>query len=386
MAKVQKSIVKIKNIKPTKVKNGLKKKEKPKVVSKKQVVAAASKKKENGTDRINTPRLPIVFISPKTESTDEEDDSDVEETTPEQTGPKLPVLEPVPTDVPDPQLPQRLQNLIRPLIAYVYNEDQMTLKLSFEQAGLLLEPDYNEQTKVFRFLVNAKEICQAVGEKAEAHTEAREKLVQIIRYYCYTVKRVKDFHTRRKIFHARPPNPPKNQRNPDAIQEENIGFKMLQKQGWAGGALGANEDGIIEPIAAKQRKGKSGLGTENATKDAPTGERAEKVKIPLEAFYMMMKQYAGVNALYDLVFSTQFTKQQVAKLKGYAESLKLVHRIVGQKKKRLVVSRPLTIKQIKEGVMKGHSDLCAKYVVIPPAAGIPEEDKIVIIKPKKEKT
>ncbi|XP_058130482.1 NF-kappa-B-repressing factor-like [Anopheles ziemanni] len=386
MAKVQKNFVKIKKIKPKQTKSVLKKKEKPKVVSEKQAAAtAASKKKENGTDRINTPRLPIVFISPKTEDTDEEDDSEVEETTPEQTGPKLPVVEPIPTDVPDPQLSQRLQNLIRPLIAYVYNEDQMTLKLSFEEAGMLLEPDYNEQTKVFRFLVNTKEICQAVGEKAEAHSEARDKLVQIIRYYCYTVKRVKDFHTRRKIFHARPPNPPKNQRGPEAIQEENIGFKMLQKQGWSGGALGANEDGIIEPIAAKQRKGKSGLGTENATKDAPNGDRSEKVKIPLEAFYMMMKQYAGVNALYDLVFSTQFTKHQVVKLKAYAESLKLVPRMVGQKK-RLVVSRPLTIKQIKEGVMKGHSDLCAKYVVIPPAAGIPEEDKVVIIKPKKEKT
>lgn len=62
---------------------------------------------------------------------------------------------------------------------------------------------------------------------------------------------------------------------------------------------------------------------------------------------------------------------------SFAMSLKLFPQMIGTNKKKLVVSRPLTIKEIKEGVMKGHSDLCAKYVVIPPAAGIPEEDKML---------
>lgn len=62
---------------------------------------------------------------------------------------------------------------------------------------------------------------------------------------------------------------------------------------------------------------------------------------------------------------------------SFAMSLKLLPQMIGTNKKKLVVSRPLTIKEIKEGVMKGHSDLCAKYVVIPPAAGIPEEDKML---------
>lgn len=41
------------------------------------------------------------------------------------------------------------------------------------------------------------------------------------------------------------------------------------------------------------------------------------------------------------------------------------------KKKKLVISKPLTISEIMVGVMKGHSDLCAKYIVIPPASNPP---------------
>uniref|UniRef100_A0A182J769 Uncharacterized protein n=1 Tax=Anopheles atroparvus TaxID=41427 RepID=A0A182J769_ANOAO len=405
MAKLKRNTVKGKTFYPKKTVRVFKKKGKP--AGNKNATGSSQKKKIN-LAMIDAPRAPLVFLTAKAENPDDceteadrkntvekgnlsvplltrniekpddDDETDEDEMTVDQLAPRPAVLEPVPTDVPDPGLPPALQKLIRRVIAFVYNVDQMTLKRSFEEAGLLLEPDYDEQTKVFRFLVNTKEICSAVGEKQAAHTEARVKLVQIIRYYCYTVKRVKEFHTRRKIFHTRPPNPPKDQPSATAIKEENIGFKMLQKQGWSGGALGTNEDGILEPIAATMRKGKAGLGTENATKDAPDGERPGKVKIPLEAFYMMMKQYAGVNALYDLVFSTQFTKPQVAKLKAYATSLKLFPQFLGEKKpRRLIVSRPLTIQQIKLGVMRGHSDLCAKYVVIPPAAGIPEEDKMI---------
>ncbi|XP_053659900.1 uncharacterized protein LOC128708944 [Anopheles marshallii] len=322
-------------------------------------------------------RKPMVFVSPKkdasSEKMDDSDEAEQQETVPS----KLPVLEPVPTDIPDPQLEPHKIKLLQPLIGYIYNGDQLSLKQSFEQAGLLLSPDYNEKTRIFRFLVNMKEMCRAEGEKNEAHSIAREKLVQIVRYYCYTVKRVKEYHTRRKIFYTRPPKPSlQAQKDLKKLSEENVGFQMLQKQGWnPGSALGVSADGIIEPIVAQKRKGKSGLGVEDAV--APDGTAGEKVKIPLEAFYLLLKQYAGVNALYDIVFSTQFSKHQMAKLKNFATSLKLLPLMIGSNKKKLVVSQPLTIKQIKEGVIKGHSDLCAKYVVIPPAAGIPEKDRVL---------
>uniref|UniRef100_A0A182P7K4 G-patch domain-containing protein n=1 Tax=Anopheles epiroticus TaxID=199890 RepID=A0A182P7K4_9DIPT len=346
------------------------------VATKKQQKQAPKSAK---TSNDNAPsRKPIVFVSPRPAdepSSDEAEEMEGTEEEPQTVPLKLPVLEPVPTDIPDPHLEPNKIKLLKPLIGYIYNGDQMSLKLSFEQAGLLLTPDYNEETRVFRFKVDMKEICRAEGEKNEAHSIAREKLVQIVRYYCYTVKRVKEYHTRRKIFYTRPPKMAlQAQKDQKKISEQNVGFQMLQKQGWnPGTALGMSMEGIIEPIVAKKRKGKSGLGVEDAV--APDGSQ-EKVKIPIEAFYLLLKQYAGVNALYDIVFSTQFSKHQVAKLKSFALSLKLFPQMIGTNKKKLVVSRPLTIKEIKEGVMKGHSDLCAKYIVIPPAAGIPKEDRV----------
>uniref|UniRef100_A0A182NPA7 G-patch domain-containing protein n=1 Tax=Anopheles dirus TaxID=7168 RepID=A0A182NPA7_9DIPT len=368
------------------------KKNKDRVAAAKKLQAAAAqeeKAKQQEQEQLSSDEkaahVPIVFIKPQPDSDaasgeDPMEAMDAEELEEEAAEPVVPSVEPAPTDIPDPKLSPSKIKMLRPLIGYIYNGDQMSLKQSFEQAGLFLTPDYNEKTRVFRFMVDLKEVCRAVGEKNEAHSVAREKLVQIVRYYCYTVKRVKEYHTRRKIFYTRPPKVApkvKGQEQEDVkITEDNVGFQMLQKQGWnPGTALGVSTtDGILEPIVAKKRKGKRGLGVEDAEAAAPP---TEKVTIPIEAFYLLLKQYAGVNALYDLVFSSQFSRHQVAKLKGFALSLKLLPQMIGQNKKKLVVSRNLTIRQIKEGVMKGHSDLCAKYVVIPPVAGTPETDKVV---------
>ncbi|XP_058832446.1 NF-kappa-B-repressing factor-like [Topomyia yanbarensis] len=261
-------------------------------------------------------------------------------------------------NVTDPGLSKRVVQRLNNVIAYMYNDNMISLKLTFEQAGLLLESNYDEKQRKFSFLINDQEICQAEGEKQTAHTEAREKLIEILQYYCWTVKRLKEYHTRRDVFRKMPNKEHfskkqtfKNQQ----LDEGNIGFRMLQKQGWSGGSLGNNEEGILEPIGFQKKDDKVGLGAEE---DRPQ-------KIPVEAFMLAIKQYAAGNALYDLVFSTQFSKHQIIKLKDFASSLRLFPQMIG-KKKQLVISKNLTLHAIKEGVLKGHSDLCAKYSVIPP--------------------
>ncbi|XP_062560780.1 NF-kappa-B-repressing factor-like [Armigeres subalbatus] len=258
--------------------------------------------------------------------------------------------------VADPGLHNRDAKRLKAVIVYMYNENKISLKMSFEQAGMLFESDYDEKTKIFRYMVNDREICRAEGDHQEAHSKARDRLCEILRFYCYTVKRLKEYHTKRNVFCKIPGEHKSKQHFKDQqLDEANIGFRMMQKQGWAGGSLGNNEDGILEPIGLHKKAGKSGLGAE--------GQEAEK--IPIEAFMIAIKQYASGNALYDLVFSPQFSKHQVIKLKDYASTLKLFPQLIG-KRKQLVISKHLTLHQIKEGVQKGHSDLCAKYAVIPP--------------------
>lgn len=35
----------------------------------------------------------------------------------------------------------------------------------------------------------------------------------------------------------------------EKLNSDNIGFRMLTKQGWTGGSIGKNEDGIAEPVS-----------------------------------------------------------------------------------------------------------------------------------------
>lgn len=39
-----------------------------------------------------------------------------------------------------------------------------------------------------------------------------------------------------------------NNFNKNKLQDDNIGYKMLQNIGWQGGSLGKNSDGIEEPV------------------------------------------------------------------------------------------------------------------------------------------
>ena len=44
------------------------------------------------------------------------------------------------------------------------------------------------------------------------------------------------------------------------ISDSNVGHQLLQKMGWVGGGLGANEQGITNPIPAYYKQKRTGLG------------------------------------------------------------------------------------------------------------------------------
>jgi hypothetical protein len=50
-------------------------------------------------------------------------------------------------------------------------------------------------------------------------------------------------------------------------------------------------------------------------------------------------------------------------------SLKLFPQFIG-KKKQLVISRKLSLAEIKEAVLKGEKDLSQKFIVIPPSCKV----------------
>jgi len=69
---------------------------------------------------------------------------------------------------------------------------------------------------------------------------------------------------------AHPPTYVVRATEPPPIPESNVGRKLLRAMGWKEGqGLGANEDGIAQPINPKHQRNKAGLGRESKFTDTP---------------------------------------------------------------------------------------------------------------------
>lgn len=76
------------------------------------------------------------------------------------------------------------------------------------------------------------------------------------------------------------------------LTSSNVGFRLLQKMGWKGKGLGKDEQGITEPIRAKSRDAKLGLGKQEQD-DFYTAEEnvhRKKLEVELEATEELVKR------------------------------------------------------------------------------------------------
>jgi hypothetical protein len=89
----------------------------------------------------------------------------------------------------EPKLTSKSIALIENVIPFIYAKDSsISLKLTFEQAFLLYEQEYDIETKEAQFLVNGRQFSSAVGEKFPAIGAARQKFCDILLYYCWSLK------------------------------------------------------------------------------------------------------------------------------------------------------------------------------------------------------
>lgn len=85
-----------------------------------------------------------------------------------------------------------------------------------------------------------------------------------------------------------------------AIDQGNIGHKLLKMMGWSGGGLGKGGQGISEPVTAASVTDRQGLGADRA--DSEFKKKIEK----------LIKEYIGSSNPYDLVFTPDFGNEQRA--------------------------------------------------------------------------
>jgi len=139
-----------------------------------------------------------------------------------------------------------------------------------------------------------------------------------------------------------------------AVDQNNIGNKMLRLMGWTGGALGKNEEGLKEAIDVSESIGRQrlGLGSSNAL-----------VRAKVLSF---LESHLAVTDKEDIIFSPEFSSVEREVIHKAATMLGLKSRSHGKDEDRfIVVSRKISIRDLlKELLDTGETP---KYRVVKPS-------------------
>jgi hypothetical protein len=106
------------------------------------------------------------------------------------------------------------------------------------------------------------------------------------------------------------------------------------------------------------KKGKEGIGI----------KAVDTKRVSIDEIKKLIDNYARTSddVNYDLVFSPQFTKQDLHILEHYAIALNLSPLFFGSSKFVLVISKKLSLQQIMQKVIQRDPYLSRKYQIIPP--------------------
>uniref|UniRef100_A0A0A9YLJ3 NF-kappa-B-repressing factor n=1 Tax=Lygus hesperus TaxID=30085 RepID=A0A0A9YLJ3_LYGHE len=142
------------------------------------------------------------------------------------------------------------------------------------------------------------------------------------------------------------------------ISDDNIGNKLLKLMGWSGGGLGKSMQGIEEPIVGSGTIKREGLG--GSIKEGDFNRRV----------HALLQEYAMGDSKDDLVFSTDFSKEERKAIHEASRKYNLKSRSYGNENNRQLVifkkARPLEI--VEDLLMCGCET--PKYKLLPPKSMI----------------
>ncbi|CAG9806464.1 unnamed protein product [Chironomus riparius] len=256
------------------------------------------------------------------------------------------------------QKAKNLKVLLRDVIVFENDEDNdMNYCLNKTTACIRkvgkLDIKFDEGTTTYYYVFKDQIIAQGTGEsKKVAKKAADEDFIKVLRENCYTIRSKLKFYSGEDVI-KKTGNKPVNEK-PNQIQEGNLGFKLLSKLGWKGGSLGSNGTGIIDPINLEIKIGRLGLGSENANFD--------------QNYFRNLLQAFKQNQLeYDLIFSSEFGKEERASIHQIAAKLNLRTKSYGKDDSRhLVISTRISPQVLRQKLIEGDEYLREKYELIPP--------------------
>nr|CAD7458721.1 unnamed protein product [Timema tahoe] len=218
----------------------------------------------------------------------------------------------------------------------------------------------------------AKKVCEIyVGKKLlstasswtqkEAKESAAAKALEILRRHCFTMKIKNKFLAHTTVDKSMSSLDKKNSDNGNGLDvplsDDNIGSKLLRSMGWSGGGLGIKSQGIEEPITVNQELVKrAGLGMSGEGSTILFRKQANE----------LIKQYCDEDSEYDLVLSSEFSKEErkIMHLIAYKYGLKTTS--IGKNEARhLIVSKKVCLWEVaKKLLASGGSN--ERYDLIPP--------------------
>jgi hypothetical protein len=208
------------------------------------------------------------------------------------------------------QIASNLQNLLRNVIYFEFpgtdecDEVQRSLNktITFMSKQGKLEQTYDIEDEKYLYIFDGRIVGEGEGTtKKIAKKIADENLIETLKSNCYTIRHKLAFFSPEDVIRKGENSTPQNLIDRNKIQESNLGFKMLKMLGWDGGSLGTKGDGIIDPVNCEIKIGRGGLGSNGDEFDA-------------KHIRNLLRNFKNNQVEYDLVFSSEFTKEERAQI------------------------------------------------------------------------
>uniref|UniRef100_A0A182K6Z0 G-patch domain-containing protein n=1 Tax=Anopheles christyi TaxID=43041 RepID=A0A182K6Z0_9DIPT len=217
-------------------------------------------------------------------------------------------------------------------------------------------------------------INKASGTYQKAYAQCVADLLEILKNYCYQVNYIQRF----SYLHynvERLLNECDQQTTGQCLQQNNIGYRMLQRLGWTGGPLGYKQTGIVNPIEVPAKHDRRGLGcTKGKKRQSANADDGNGIVLDLHFYHELMLAIVTRKPYYDLIFSPEFTENERIVLTRLAVQwrLRCETRLAVTGQAQFVIKRyPLPPHNVLVQVLVEKHPIVSKYYeVVPPKVGL----------------